>query len=298
MYHVPVLLKESVEGLQIKPEGIYADITYGGGSHSAEILKSLSKNGLLIAIDCDPDAHKNKIADNRLNLIHGNYRYLVNYLEYLGIDKIDGIMADFGVSSHQFDLESRGFSYRLGGSLDMRMNQNQSLTAADILNNYEEENLFFIFKKYCDIKNPGKLISLITNFRKNNQFHYITDFITAITPALPTHNDYKYLAQVFQALRIAVNDEYHSLIEFLNSCPIILKPGGRISFISYHSLEDRAVKNLIKTGNTEGKIEKDLYGRSFLPFKQINKHIIIPEDEEINSNPRAKSAKLRIAEKL
>jgi 16S rRNA (cytosine1402-N4)-methyltransferase len=195
-------------------------------------------------------------------------------------------------------LESRGFSYRLGGSLDMRMNQSQSLTASDILNNYEEEKLFFIFKRYCDIKNPGKLISLITNFRKDSLFNDITDFITAITPALPAHNDYKYLAQVFQALRIAVNDEYNSLIEFLDSCPSMLKPGGRISFISYHSLEDRAVKNLIKTGNTEGKTEKDLYGRSFLPFKQINKHIIIPEEEEIKVNPRAKSAKLRIAEKI
>lgn len=298
MYHVPVLLNESVEGLLIKPDGIYADITFGGGSHSAEILNSLSKNGQLIAIDCDPDAHKNKIKDNRLNLIHGNYRYLINYIEYLGIDKLDGIIADFGVSSHQFDVESRGFSYRLGGSLDMRMNQSQSFTAAEILNNYEEKRLFYIFKSYCDIKNPGKLVSLITSYRNNNQFTNISDLLTVISPALPLHNDYKYLAQVFQALRIEVNDEINSINEFLDSSPMLLKTGGRISIISYHSLEDRAVKNLIKTGNTKGIIEKDVFGRSSLPFKPINKHVIVPNEDEIQKNPRSKSAKLRIAEKL
>ncbi|HOZ30308.1 MAG TPA: 16S rRNA (cytosine(1402)-N(4))-methyltransferase RsmH [Bacteroidales bacterium] len=298
MYHVAVLLKESIEGIQIKPDGIYADITFGGGTHSAEILKSLSKNGKLIAIDCDPDAHNNKIEDKRFELIYGNYRYLVNYLEYMGINKIDGIIADFGVSSHQFDIESRGFSYRLGGKLDMRMNANQSLTAAEILNNYEEEKLVFVFKNYSDIINAKKLVSLIIDHRSNEQFENIPDFLNVISPATPAHNNYKYLAQVFQALRIEVNDEYNSLIEFLNSCPEILKRGGRISFISYHSLEDRAVKNLIKTGNTEGKLEKDIFGKSFLPFKQINKHVIIPTEEEIANNPRAKSAKLRIAERI
>jgi len=294
---LPFYLKKAY-GLQIKPDGVYADITFGGGGHSSEILKSLSTKGKLIAIDCDTDAHKNKIDDNRLNLIHGNYRYMINYLEYLGIDKIDGILADFGVSSHQFDVENRGFSYRFGGKLDMRMNKEQSLTAAEILNNYEEDALLSVFKKYSDINNSKKLISLITSYRKNAPFVTIPDFLSVIETVVPVHNSNKYLSQVFQALRIEVNDEYNSLIDFLNLCPEILKKGGRACFISYHSLEDRAVKNLIKTGNTEGKIEKDIFGKSFLPFKQINKHVIVPDEDEIEDNPRARSAKLRIAERI
>lgn len=298
MYHNPVLLKESVEGLNINPNGIYVDVTFGGGGHSAAILKELSAKGRLIAIDQDKDAHNNNISDDRFKLVFGNFRYLRNYLEYLGIEKVDGILADFGVSSHQFDVSERGFSFRLGGQLDMRMNPDQSITAAEILNTFDEEKLYFIFKNYCDITNPGKLVPLILNYRTDNKFSDIEEFVRVITPALPQNHDFKYLAQVFQALRIQVNDEINSLTEFLDSCPHILNKGGRISFISYHSLEDKPVKNLIKTGNSYGKTETDIFGRSFLPFKAINRHVIIPEDQEIIDNPRAKSAKLRIAEKI
>ncbi len=298
MYHNPVLLKESVEGLNINPNGVYVDVTFGGGGHSAGILAHLSSSGRLIAIDQDKDAHKNAIKDDRFKLIYGNFRYLRNYLDYYGIEKVDGILADFGVSSHQFDVAGRGFSFRLGGNLDMRMNPDQKVTAADILNQYDEEKLYFIFKNYCDITNPGKLVPLITGFRQSNEFKDIEEFINTISPALPQKGDYKYLAQVFQALRICVNDEITALTEFLDSCPHIVNKGGRISFISYHSLEDKPVKNLIKTGNTGGKTETDIFGRSFLPFKQINRHVIIPDENEILANPRAKSAKLRIAERV
>ncbi len=298
MYHNPVLLKESVEGLNINPNGTYVDVTFGGGGHSAEILRNLSPLGRLIAIDQDQDAHKNAIQDDRFKLIYGNFRYLRNYLDYYEIGQVDGILADFGVSSHQFDVADRGFSYRLGGKLDMRMNPEQKETAADILNNYDIEKLYFIFKKYCDITNPGKLVPLITNYRIDNEFKGIEEFVKVISPALPQKGDFKYLAQVFQALRICVNDEINALLEFLDSCSQMVKQDGRISFISYHSLEDKPVKNLIKIGNTQGKSETDIYGRSFQPFKQINRHVIIPSDDEILANPRAKSAKLRIAEKV
>jgi 16S rRNA (cytosine1402-N4)-methyltransferase len=298
MYHNPVLLKESIEGLNINPDGIYVDVTFGGGGHSAEILRHLSPKGRLIATDQDKDSHKNAFKDERFKLIFGNFRYLQNYLEYIGIEKVDGILADFGVSSHQFDVAARGFSFRLGGNLDMRMNPEQSNTAADILNTFDEEKLYFIFKKYCDITNPGRLVPLITGFRNENKFSNIEEFVNVISPALPQSGDYKYLAQVFQALRIAVNDEMGALIEFLDSCPQLINKGGRISFISYHSLEDKPVKNLIKIGNTAGKSETDIFGRSFLPFKEVNRHVIIPSEQEISENPRAKSAKLRIAEKL
>lgn len=298
MYHKPVLLNESVDGLNINPNGIYVDATFGGGGHSLEIMSRLSSKGRLIAIDQDKDALQNNLNDSRFKLIYGNFRYLRNYLEYNGIEKVDGILADFGVSSHQFDVSERGFSFRLGGNLDMRMNPEQDITAADILNTYEEENLYYIFKNYCDITNPGRLVPLITSFRRENQFKDIAEFVNVITPALPKNGDYKYLAQVFQALRITVNDEIGALIEFLDNCPKIINSGGRISFISYHSLEDKPVKNLIKTGNTAGKRETDIFGRSYLPFKEVNRHVIIPEDEEINLNPRSKSAKLRIAEKV
>lgn len=298
MYHDPVLLKESIEGLNIRPDGVYADATFGGGGHSAAILASLSSKGRLIAFDRDSDAHKNKIEDPRFTLVYGNFRHMQNYLNYLGYEKIDGILADFGVSSHQFDVAERGFSFRLGGSLDMRMNPEQRTTAADILNTFDEEKLYFIFKNYCDITNPGKLVPLILNYRTNNRFDDIEVFIKTITPALPQNHDFKYLAQVFQALRICVNDEICALNEFLDSCATMLTQGGRISLISYHSLEDKPVKNLIKIGNTEGKVETDIFGRADIPFKAINRHVIIPDEDEIRKNPRAKSAKLRIAEKV
>lgn len=298
MYHKPVLLQESVDGLNINPSGIYVDVTFGGGGHSSEILKRLSKNGKLFAIDQDSDAHKNSINDDRLKLIYGNFRFLRNYLDYYKIDKVDGILADLGVSSHQFDIMDRGFSFRLGGKLDMRMNNSQTMTAADILNTFDEEKLYYIFKKYCDIYNPGKLVPSILRYRESNKFESIEEFINLITPIAPKQKEIKYFAQIFQALRITVNDEISALLDFLNSIPEILNPEGRLSIISYHSLEDKPVKNLIRFGNTSEIEEISLFGNKKSVFKAINRQVIIPSDEEVLENPRAKSAKLRIAERL
>lgn len=298
MYHNPVLLNESVEGLITNPDGIYVDVTFGGGGHSKLILSKLSKKGKLFAFDQDQDAHKNIIEDDRFKLIYGNFRYIRNYLDFYEIDKVDGILADFGVSSHQFDVSDRGFSFRLGGNLDMRMNPAQKLNAADTLNTATEESLYFIFKRYCDINNPGKLVKSILQHRESSEFNDIETFLQTIEPAVPKQKSIKYLAQVFQALRIHVNDEINSLLEFLDSTPEAIKTGGRLSAISYHSLEDKPVKNLVKTGNTKGILEKDIFGRSFLPFKAINKQVIIPCEEELNENSRSKSAKLRIAERI
>ena len=298
MYHEPVLLSESITGLNINPDGTYVDITFGGGGHSSEILKNLSPKGRLFAFDQDTDAIANAIDDSRFKLIYGNFRYIKNYLNYYKIEQVDGILADFGVSSHQFDVAERGFSFRLGGGLDMRMNPAQKETAADILNNAKEEHLYFIFKRYCDINNPGKLVKTILNFRETAKFDNIDSFLKTIETAVPKHKSIKYLAQVFQALRIDVNDEINSILEFLESTPDLIKLGGRLSVISYHSLEDKPVKSLIRTGNTAGKEEKDIFGRSFPPFKAINRHVIIPSEEELAKNSRSKSAKLRIAERI
>ncbi len=298
MFHEPVLLHESIDALNIDPAGVYFDVTFGGGGHSAEILKRLSKKGRLFSIDQDSDAHKNKIQDSRFKLIFGNFRYIINYVDYYQLEKIDGIIADFGVSSYQFDKQERGFSFRLGGDLDMRMNAHQTNKASDILNSYSEEDIFNVFKSYSDIKNPGHLTKIILQSRASNDFGSIEEFINAIKPAIPARKEIKYLAQVFQALRIEVNDEINALNEFLDSTVLILKTGGRLSCISYHSLEDRPVKNLIKKGNTKGELIKDAFGNMYHPFKAVNKKVITPTDEEINSNPRAKSAKLRIAERI
>ena len=298
MYHKPVLLNESIEGLNINPNGIYFDVTFGGGGHSKEILKNLSEKGRLYAIDRDPDAHENTIKDKRFTLIYGNFRYIKNYVEFYKLESVDGILADFGVSSHQFDISDRGFSFRLGGNLDMRMNPEQITKASDILNKYSDEDLYKIFRTYCDIHNPGKLVKTIIEYRQQKDFEDIESFIELIKPVMPYQREIKYQAQVFQALRIEVNDEINSLNEFLDSTPDLLTIGGRLSAISYHSLEDKPVKNLIKTGNTRGELQKDFFGQTNLPLKAINRKIIIPNEKEINENPRAKSAKLRIAEKI
>jgi 16S rRNA (cytosine1402-N4)-methyltransferase len=298
MYHKPVLLQESVDGLNINPSGIYVDATFGGGGHSAEILKRLSKKGKLFAFDQDTDAHKNTIPDERFKLIHGNFRFIKNYLDYYQIEEINGVLADLGVSSHQFDIMDRGFSFRLGGNLDMRMNSSQKVTAADILNTYDEEKLYYIFKNYCDINNPGKLVPLIFQYREMEKFDDIEKFIELITPIAPKQKQIKYFAQIFQALRIEVNDEINALLSFLNSLPEILKTGGRLSIISYHSLEDKPVKNLIKFGKTNPTEEINLFGNTKSIFKAINKQVIVPSEEETLENSRAKSAKLRIAEKI
>ncbi|MDR2835537.1 MAG: 16S rRNA (cytosine(1402)-N(4))-methyltransferase RsmH [Bacteroidales bacterium] len=298
MYHIPVLLQESVAGLNINPDGIYVDATFGGGGHSKEILKHLSNKGKLLAIDQDIDAQKNIIKDKKFHLILGNFRYLKNYLDYYKINEIDGILADLGISSHQIDKKERGFSFRLGGIIDMRMNNSMKLTAAEILNTYEYEKIYNIFKKYCDILNPEKLTTKILDYRNEKKIYDINEFIELITPLAPKFNEFKYFAQVFQALRIAVNDEMTALEDFLNTIPKILKQGGRLSIISYHSLEDSLVKNLIKFGNTVNVDEINLFGSKPKLFKSINKKLIIPDDKEINKNSRSKSAKLRIAERI
>lgn len=298
MYHVPVLLEESINGLNINPNGIYVDATFGGGGHSKEILNRLSESGKLFAIDQDQDAHKNKIEDNRLKLIFGNFRYLKNYLDYYKITQVDGILADLGISSYQVDEKGRGFSFRLGGNLDMRMNNNQTLTASEILNTFDEERIYSIFKNYCDIYNPGKLCSAIVGYRKDKKFEDINLFIDLISQFAPKQKEIKYYAQVFQALRIAVNDEIGALEDFLNSLKDIIKIGGRLSIISYHSLEDLLVKNVVRYGQTKQVEEINLFGNSKSAFKAISKKAITPDDKEINNNSRSKSAKLRIAEKI
>jgi len=297
-YHVPVLLKESVDGLNINPDGIYVDATFGGGGHSAEILSRLSAKGTLVAIDRDSDAHNNKIDDSRLKLVFGNYRYLRNYLDYYGIEKVDGILADLGVSSHQFDVAERGFSFRMGGKLDMRMSEGSSRTAADVLNNASEDDLFRIFRNYCDVQNVGKLVKSIVVRRESQPFCEIDDFVNFLEQFAPKNREIKYYAQIFQALRIEVNDEIASLGDFLTTAPQVLAKGGRLSVISYHSMEDRLVKNLIRTGNIDGNEERDVFGRADLTLKPVNRQVIVPDDDEIERNPRAKSAKLRIAERV
>ena len=297
-YHEPVLLHESVDGLNINPDGVYVDATFGGGGHSAEILSRLSAKGTLVAIDRDSDAHNNRIDDGRLKLVFGNYRYLRNYLDYYGIEKVDGILSDLGVSSHQFDVAERGFSFRMGGNLDMRMSEQSPRTAADVLNLASEDDLFRIFSKNCDVQNVGRLVKSIVAQRLVSQFGDIDGFVKFLEPFAPKNREIKYYAQIFQALRIEVNDEIASLGDFLTAVPQVLAKGGRLSVISYHSMEDKLVKNLIRTGNIDGNDERDVFGRANLTLKPINRQVIVPSDDEVERNPRAKSAKLRIAERV
>lgn len=296
-YHIPVLLEQSVNGLSIKPDGIYVDCTYGGGGHSAAILEQLT-TGKLIAFDQDADAFANKANDERLIFVQGNFRYLRNYIRYQGFDKVDGILADLGVSSHHFDAQERGFSFRFDASLDMRMNQKSTLTAAKVLNEYSADDLKKIFRLYGEIKNAGRLVHAIVNHRENSIINTINQFKAVLEPVLPVKAQAKYLAKVFQALRIEVNQEMEALKEMLEQTPDVLKKGGRLSVITYHSLEDRLVKNFIRSGMFEGEPEKDLYGRFEVPFKAVNRKIIVPDEEEIERNSRARSAKLRIAERI
>ncbi len=293
-YHVPVLLNECMQGLNINPEGIYVDLTFGGGGHSREILNHLT-TGKLIGFDQDEDAERNIPDDNRFVFVRHNFRYFKNFLRYLGYEKVDGVLADLGVSSHEFDVAERGFSFRFDGDLDMRMNQNTDFTAAKLLNEYDEEELYRIFKFYGEVKNPGKLVRLITDYRKQNSFDTIQGFKEVIAPCVPKLKEHKYLAQVFQALRIEVNNEMEALREMLAQSVDVLKPDGRLVVITYHSLEDRLVKNFIRNGNFDGKAEKDFYGNVKTPLKAVNKKVILPSPEEIERNGRARSAKLRIA---
>jgi 16S rRNA (cytosine1402-N4)-methyltransferase len=297
MYHDPVLLQQSVEGLNIKPEGIYVDATFGGGGHSKEILKQLT-TGKLVAFDRDEDALNNKPDDSRLIFVHHNYRYMRNFLRYHGIQKVDGILADLGVSSHQFDEAERGFSFRSDAALDMRMNQSATMNAQTILNSYTDEQLKKIFVEYGELPNAWKIATTITKARQQVEIKTTQQFVDIIKNCIPRQTENKVLAQVFQAIRIEVNGELDSLKEFLSQTIDCLAENGRLSVITYHSLEDRLVKNFVKAGNFEGKQEKDFYGNILSPFKAINKNVIIPDDAEIARNNRARSAKLRVAEKV
>jgi 16S rRNA (cytosine1402-N4)-methyltransferase len=295
-YHIPVLLNESIEGLKVQPNGTYVDLTYGGGGHSGGILKRLDK-GRLFAFDQDVDALRNKVIDMRLTLVHGNFRFMKNYLRYYGVDKVDGILADLGVSSYHFDESERGFSYRTKGPLDMRMNQEGKLTAELVLREYTAENLKKIFVEYGEISNSNKLVASIDSARRMNPITTIQEFISVIQSCIPMHQESKYLSKVFQALRIEVNQEIAALRHMLEQTVDILNQGGRLVIITYHSLEDRLVKNFTKTGNFEGVQEKDFYGRVSAPFIPVNRKVIVPGEKEISQNPRSRSAKLRISER-
>lgn len=296
-YHIPVLLMPSIDGMNIRPNGIYVDMTFGGGGHSREILSRLGDGGRLLSFDQDEDAERNIVDNPHFTFVRSNFRYLKNFLRYHGIEQVDGILADLGVSSHHFDDSERGFSFRADGPLDMRMNKRAGITAADVVNNYSEEQLANIFYLYGELKNSRKLASVLTKARATQTIDTIGAFLEIIKPLFGREREKKELAKVFQALRIEVNQEMEALKEMLQSTTEVLRPGGRLSIITYHSLEDRLVKNMMKAGNVEGKMEKDFYGNVETPFKLVNNKVIVPSDEEINNNPRSRSAKLRIAEK-
>lgn len=296
-YHVPVLLRESVDGLNIRPEGIYVDVTFGGGGHSKEILSRLGAGGHLYSFDQDADAEKNIVADDRLTFVRSNFRYLKNWMRYYGVEKIDGLLADLGVSSHHFDEAERGFSLRFDAPLDMRMNKRATLTAADVLNNYGEGQLADVFYYYGELKAARRMASLIVKSRAEKPLLTTGDLLNVLQPLLRRDREKKEAAQAFQALRIEVNHEMDALREMLLAATELLAEGGRLSVITYHSLEDRIVKNMMKSGNAEGKVAQDFFGRAETPFRAVNSKVITPTDDELARNPRSRSAKLRIAEK-
>jgi len=296
-YHIPVLRDASIDALNIKPDGIYVDATFGGGGHARVILERLSKNGQLIGFDQDEDALNNTIEDKRFLLIPENFRYLKRFLKFHKIESVDGILADFGVSSHQFNTADRGFSLRFDAELDMRMNQSQALSAKQIINEYTEEQLTDIIKQYAELRMAPRLASAIVSARQQQPVETTFQLNAILEPFLPKTKSHKFLAQIYQALRIEVNQEIEALKEFLSQTAEVLKTGGRLSVISYHSLEDRLVKHFIRSGNFEDDIQKDFYGNVERPFKKVGK-LIVPSQDEIAENNRSRSAKLRIAEKL
>lgn len=296
-YHIPVLLMPSVDGMNIRPDGIYVDMTFGGGGHSREILSRLGDGGRLLSFDQDEDAERNIVDNPHFTFVRSNFRYLKNFLRYHGIEQVDGILADLGVSSHHFDDSERGFSFRGDGPLDMRMNKRAGITAADVVNNYSEERLADIFYLYGELKNSRKIASVLAKARAVQPINTIGEFLEVIKPLFGREREKKELAKVFQALRIEVNHEIEALKEMLCATAEVLRPGGRLAVITYHSLEDRLVKNMMKTGNVEGKMEKDFFGNVETPFRLVNNKVIVPDEEEIAANPRSRSAKLRIAEK-
>ncbi len=297
-YHRPVLLSESIEGLDIKPKGIYVDLTFGGGGHSREVLKKLDKKGRLVAFDQDADAEKNLPNDKRITFVKANFRYLRNFLRYHDISEVDGILADLGISSHQIDKPERGFSFRASSNLDMRMNLSSDFTAAKILNEYTERDLMRIFRTYGEITNAGRIANVIGEARKSASISTTDDLEKALGKLVPKYNASKFLAKLYQALRIEVNKEMEALEEMLEQTLPALSVEGRLVVITYHSLEDRMVKNYLKSGNLQGDIEKDFYGKPLVPWKLINRSVIVPSEEELAENNRSRSAKLRIAEKI
>ncbi len=296
-YHTPVLLDESVSALAIAPSGIYLDATFGGGGHSREILSRMDQNARLLAFDRDADALGNAPEDSRLILIHNNFRFIQNYVHYHGFEYVDGILADLGVSSHQFDTEERGFSFRFDAQLDMRMNQSARITAADIVNSYAPEKLMWVMSNYGEVENSKRVAQLICKYREETAIKTTTDLNKALEPVLPKFAEHKYLAKVYQALRIEVNGEMKALEGFLDDTVKVLRPGGRLVVITYHSLEDRMVKNFMRSGTIDGVVEKDFYGNISSPFKAITKKPLVPGEDEISGNTRARSAKLRVVEK-
>jgi len=299
-YHIPVLLKESVDGLAIKEDGIYVDVTFGGGGHSREILSRLGKDGHLYSFDQDADAENNLPEfkdDRRFTFVRSNFRYLKNWMRYYGVEKIDGLLADLGVSSHHFDDGARGFSLRFDSIVDMRMNNRAGITAADILNDYDESRLADIFFFYGELKNARKIAAAVVKARAQKEILTTQDLIDATSGLFAREREKKELTKMFQALRIETNKEMDALKEMLRSASELLADGGRLSVITYHSLEDRIVKNIMKSGNTEGKVEQDFFGRIQSPFTLVNAKVITPSEDEQEENPRSRSAKLRIAEK-
>lgn len=298
-YHVPVMLHESLEGMDIRPDGVYVDVTFGGGGHSREILRRLGSKGRLYGFDQDADAERNIPDDGRFVFVRSNFRYLYNFMRYYDeVGEVDALLADLGVSSHHFDDRERGFSFRFEGSLDMRMNTRAGQTAADVLNNYTEEQLADVFHLYGELKNARRLAAAVVSYRSAKKLVAMSsDLLEIVTPFIGRDKEKRFLAQVFQALRIEVNDEMRALREMLGGALRVLKPGGRLVVITYHSLEDRLVKNFLKTGNFEGKVEQDFFGNISSPFKLLTGKVVVPSKEEIERNPRSRSAKLRIAEK-
>lgn len=298
MYHIPVLLQESIDGLAIRPDGTYVDVTFGGGGHSREILRRLGEEGHLYSFDQDADAEQNiPEGDERFTFVRSNFRYLSNWMQYYGVENLDGLIADLGVSSHHFDDESRGFSFRFDAPLDMRMNGRGGMTAADIVNNYDENRLADVFYLYGEFRNSRALAAAVAKARKNKSIDTIEDLLQAVERLIDRERGKKELARLFQSLRIEVNHEMEALKIMLESAIRYLRPGGRLVVLTYHSLEDRMVKNFIKAGKIDGKVEQDFFGRKLTPWRAVNNKVIVPSDKEQEENPRSRSAKLRIAEK-
>lgn len=297
-YHIPALLPEAIEMLDIKPDGVYIDATFGGGGHSRAIIEKLNEKGRLYSFDRDMDAYQNRIDDVRFTFVHGNFRHIENFMRYYGEESVDGILADFGVSFHHFDTPERGFSFRHDAPLDMRMNQESAITAADLLEKSDEKELMEIFRAYTDLKRPGNVVKALLKSRENSPITTTSQLAQIVKESLDPRQEKKELAQVFQALRIAVNNEADDLKTFLQSAAKILKKGGRIVTLTYHSMEDRMVKNFLKTGNIEGIEDKDFFGKVSTPWKLLTRKPIEASEKEVEENPRARSARLRAAELL